>query len=123
MKVIRDQKFITFCEMLGSNMRYCRLKFGMPQKSLAFHIGVSHQNVQKYEAGDIIPSAYRLKQIADFYKVKTDDLLDPSFIHRSTVANEVLDKAPLTPQDAGYLKPQEDIGSLEELKEATNGNL
>jgi transcriptional regulator with XRE-family HTH domain len=94
MKVIRDQKFITFCEMLGSNMRFCRLKFGQPQKVLAAHIGVSHQNVQKYEAGDIIPSAYRLKQIADFYKVKTDDLVDPSFIHRSTVTNEVLDAAP-----------------------------
>ena len=74
MKVIRDEKFVTFCEMLGGNMRYCRLKNGMPQKSLAYHLGVSHQNVQKYEAGDIIPSAYRLKQIADFYKVKTDDL-------------------------------------------------
>ena len=80
--------------MLGSNMRFCRLKFGMPQKSLAYHIGVSHQNVQKYEAGDIIPSAYRLKQIADFYKVKTDDLIDPTFIHRSTKSNEVLDAAP-----------------------------
>ena len=80
--------------MLGSNMRYCRLKFGMPQKSLAYHLGVSHQNVQKYEAGDIIPSAYRLKHIADFYKVKTDDLVDPTFIHRSTKSNEVLDAAP-----------------------------
>ena len=90
MKVIRDQKFITFCEMLGSNMRFCRLKFGQPQKVLAAHIGVSHQNVQKYEAGDIIPSAYRLKQIA----VKTDDLVDPTFIHRSTKSNEALNTAP-----------------------------
>ena len=71
--------------------RNLAIKFGMPQKSLAFHIGVSHQNVQKYEAGDIIPSAYRLKQIADFYKVKTDDLVDPTFIHRSTKSNEVLE--------------------------------
>ena len=94
MKVIRDQKYISFCEMLGANMRYCRLKLGFPQKSLAFHIGVSHQNIQKYEAGDIIPSAYRLKHIAEFYKVKTDDLLDPTFIHRSTKTNEVLDAAP-----------------------------
>lgn len=94
MKVIRDQKFITFCEMLGSNMRFCRLKLGMPQKSLAYHLGVSHQNVQKYEAGDIIPSAYRLKHIADFYKVKTDDLVDPTFIHRSTKSNETLNTAP-----------------------------
>jgi transcriptional regulator with XRE-family HTH domain len=93
-KVIRDQKFISFCEMLGGNMRFCRLKFGFPQKSLAYHIGVSHQNIQKYEAGDIIPSAYRLKQIADFYKVKTDDLVDPTFIHRSTKSNETLTATP-----------------------------
>ena len=94
MKVIRDHQFISFCEMLGGNMRYCRLSFGMPQKSLAYAIGVSHQNVQKYEAGDIIPSAYRLKQIADFYRPQTDDLIDPTFIHRSTKSNEVLNAAP-----------------------------
>ena len=44
--------------------------------------------------------------------------------------NEILDRAPGgTPQDAGYLKPQADIGSLEEIraeldaKEAADGNL
>ena len=94
MKVIRDEVFTSFCEMLGANMRYCRLKDGMPQKMLAYHLGVSHQNVQKYEAGDIIPSAYRLKQIAAFYKVSMDDLVDPTFIHRSTKPNETLDAAP-----------------------------
>ena len=118
MKVVRDQKYLTFCRMLGSNIRFCRIKLEQPQKSLAYAIGVTHQNVQKYESGAIVPSAYRLKEIADYYSVKTDDLLDPSFIHRSTKANEVLDKAPLTPQDAGYLKPQEGIGSLEEIMEA-----
>ena len=94
MKAIKDAEYLKFCSMLGSNIRYCRLKTGQPQKVLAAHIGVTFQNIQKYEVGSIIPSAFRLKVIADYYKVKTDDLLDPSFIHRSTVGNEVLDAAP-----------------------------
>ena len=61
---------------------------------LAHHLGVTFQNVQKYEVGKIIPTAYRLKVIADYFKIKADDLLDPTFIHRSTAANEVLDAAP-----------------------------
>ena len=49
---------------------------------------------------------------------------DKSLINEKTIfgqntdkGNEVLDRA-LTPQDAGYLKPQEGIGSLEEIMEA-----
>ena len=94
-------------------------------KVLAFHLGLTFQQVQKYESGKNIPCAYRLTQIADFYKVTPNDLVDPSLIHRSTKNNEILDRAPGgTPQDAGYLKPQADIGSLEEIKkEAADGNL
>jgi len=71
---------------------------------------MTHQQVAKYESGKNIPCSYRLTQIADFYKVKTDDLINPDFIHCQSK----------TPQDAGYLKPQEDIGSLEEIKKAEN---
>jgi hypothetical protein len=49
--------------------------------------------------------------------VSPNDLVNPSYIHNQTKGNEVLDRA-LTPQDAGYLKPQEGIGSLEEIMEA-----
>ena len=94
MKVTKDKNYLDFCSMLGGNIRYCRLKRGEPQKILAHHLGVTFQNVQKYEVGKIIPTAYRLKVIADYFKIKADDLLDPTFIHRSTAANEVLDAAP-----------------------------
>ena len=93
MKAVKDAEYLKFCSMLGSNIRYCRLKTGQPQKVLASHIGVTFQNIQKYEVGSIIPSAYRLKVIADYFKIKTDDLLDPTFIHRSTKANEALTKS------------------------------
>ena len=104
MKAVKDAEYLKFCSMLGSNIRYCRLKTGQPQKVLAAHIGVTFQNIQKYEVGKIIPSAFRLKVIADFFKVKADDLLDPSFIHRSTVGNEILDAAPIMEAVNGNLQ-------------------
>ena len=95
-----------FAKMIGTNMKYLRLRKGFsPMKVLAGHIGMTHQQVAKYESGKNIPCAYRLTQIADFYKVKTDDLINPDFIHCQSK----------TPQDAGYLKPQKDIGSYEEV--------
>jgi transcriptional regulator with XRE-family HTH domain len=115
-----------FAKMVGGNMRFLRLNHTpfRPQKVLAYFLGLTFQQVQKYEVGKNIPCSYRLVQIADFYKVSPNDLVDPSFIHRSTKDNEKLDRAPGgTPQDAGYLKPQADIGSLEEIKEAADGNL
>jgi len=102
-----------FAIMLGGNLKYCRLskaKF-IPQKVLAGHLSVSPQQINKYEAGKNIPCTYRLTQIANFYKVKLDDLVSPNFIFEQTKNNQIL-----TPQDAGYLKPQKDIGSYEELK-------
>ena len=105
-----------FAFMIGANMKYLRLNRNvfMPQKVLAHQIGVTFQQVNKYESGKNIPCAYRLVQIADFYKVTPNDLVNPSYIHEQTKANEVLDKR-LTPQDAGYLKPQKGIGSMEEI--------
>ena len=53
---------------------------------------MTFQQVQKYESGKNIPCSYRLVQIADFYKVSPNDLVDPSFIHNRTKNNEVLDR-------------------------------
>ena len=105
MKAIRDAAYLDFANMLGGNIRFCRLRKFKPQKVCAHAIGVTFQQMQKYEAGNNMPTAYRLKMIADFYEVTPNDLTDPGFIHRQTK----------TPQDAGYLKPQKDIGSLEEI--------
>ena len=49
-------------------------------------------------------------QLADFFKVRVQDLVNPDFI-----ANNCKKKLSLTPQDAGYLKTQKGIGSMEEI--------
>ena len=77
---------VRFAIMIGGNLKYLRLRkvpFS-PMKTVAYHIGVKHQQVAKYENGKNIPCAYRLVQLADFYKVKTDDLVNPDFIMEQT---------------------------------------
>ena len=84
-----------FAKMVGGNMRFLRLNHTpfRPQKDLAHHLGLTFQQVQKYESGKNIPCSYRLVQIADFYKVSPNDLVNPSYIHNQTKGNEVLDRA------------------------------
>ena len=90
--------------------------------------------------------ALKLKKLADFFKVGCDVLVDPDMItaHRGfTGKMDWIDKKAIklidqeikrreyiaefmkenkkTPQDAGYLKPQKEIGSLEEIKSNSSG--
>ena len=97
-----------FAVMVGANIKFLRLrkKDFSPMKMIAYHLGITHQQVAKYESGKNMLCTYRLTQLADYYKVKLDDLVNPDFINQQSK----------TPQDAGYLKPQKDIGSLEEIK-------
>ena len=92
-KSAESQKFSV---MVGSNLKFLRLnrKVFMPQKVPAAFIGVTHQQMNKYETGKNIPCAYRLAQLAKFYKVSTEDLINPSYIYQSTKDNEVLARAP-----------------------------
>ena len=68
---------LDFAAMLGGNLKYLRLnrKVFMPQKVPAAHLGVTHQQINKYESGLNIPCSYRLVQLADFYKSYFNDLL------------------------------------------------
>ena len=72
MKPEHNEEYENFTQILGGNLKFIRLKNYKPQKSLAFALGVSHQNVQKYESGEIVPGAFRLKKIAEFEKKHPD---------------------------------------------------
>jgi transcriptional regulator with XRE-family HTH domain len=51
---------------VGRRVRLRRLEIGVSQQKLAEHLGVSFQQVQKYEKGTNRISASRLQQIAKF---------------------------------------------------------
>src|SRR4051794_30974206 len=54
---------------IGRKIRALRLERGLSQSALADGIGLTFQQVQKYEKGANRVSAGRLQQIADFLKV------------------------------------------------------
>ena len=118
----KTEEDLAFNAVVGRNIKYLRRARKLNQTKVADHCKVKFQQLQKYEKGLNGCSAFRLHQLAKFFKVGLDVLIDPDMItkHRGFSGDmDWLDnEKKLTPQDAGYLKPQKDIGSLEEIMEA-----
>jgi transcriptional regulator with XRE-family HTH domain len=66
--------------VLGESIRAHRLIAGMSQGDLAGKLGVSFQQVQKYENGTNRVGAGRLPQIAEIFDVSIGDLFDANAI-------------------------------------------
>lgn len=65
----------TFDIELGRRLRLARLRRGLSQQFVGGHLGVSFQQVQKYERGANRLSAAFLVQLRDLYEVPLGDLL------------------------------------------------
>ena len=112
MKLTKTKDYNQFCEMVGANVRFCRVARKLTQTKVALALDLTFQQMQKYESGFNCLNSYRLVQLATFFKVGVQDLVNPDFIANSLKPKK---KLSLTPQDAGYLKPQKGIGSMEEI--------
>ena len=71
---------LAFNATVGSNIKYLRKTRNLNQSKVAAALSVSFQQIQKYEKGANGVSAIRLKQLADFFKVGCDVLVDPDMI-------------------------------------------
>jgi len=67
-------------KMIGANLRYCRVLRKLSMTDVATFIGVTHQQVYKYETGLNSLTIFRLKQFADFFKEEIKNLLNPDYI-------------------------------------------
>ena len=124
MKIARTRvpKQCEFDEMVGANLKYMRKFRQLAMTKVAEQLPFTFQQLQKYENGRNTISAYKLLKLCKIYKADIGEIVKESFIenHQGMVdkylnhAGYATDK---TPQDAGYLKPQKDIGSLEEIKD------
>ena len=88
----RGEDVKRFAAMIGSNLRYLRLDRAvfMPQKVPASFLGVSFQQMEKYENGKNVPCSYRLVQLSDFYKVTPNDITNPDFINAKSIEKGVI---------------------------------
>lgn len=70
--------------VVGQNIRFYRLKKGISQEALADHLGLTFQQVQKYEKGTNRTSASRLVHIASFLGVGITALFDGVDVAKGT---------------------------------------
>ena len=71
---------LAFNTAIGSNIKYLRKTRNLNQSKVAAVLSVSFQQIQKYEKGANGICALKLKQLADFFKVGCDVLVDPDMI-------------------------------------------
>ena len=76
----RTDEEIAVNKTVGQNIKYLRKVDSLTQTQVGNAIGVSFQQIQKYEKGMNALSALRLKQLANKFKVSLDVLIDPNMI-------------------------------------------
>ena len=108
----RTNEELAVNKVIGQNLKYLRKVNDLNQTKVGNTIGVTFQQIQKYEKGKNGVSSYRLKQLADKFKVSLDVLLDPNMIslHRGFTGD----------QDwivGNNQNPKILVGSLKEIKD------
>jgi transcriptional regulator with XRE-family HTH domain len=76
-----------FRKNIGERLKKYRLAANMSQMALAEKIGISYQQLQKYEKGISNISVYRLQQISEALKIPIGSLLGDQGLEK--VAEEV----------------------------------
>jgi transcriptional regulator with XRE-family HTH domain len=76
---------------VGSRVRYRRMVLGLSQETLGEALGVTFQQVQKYEKGANRIGAGRLQTIADFLEVPVGFFFDGATRRRADHRDVVLD--------------------------------
>ena len=76
----KTEEDLAFNSVIGRNLRYLRKYRKLNQTKVADHCKIKFQQLQKYEKGLNGCSAFRLHQLAKFFKVGLDVLVDPDMI-------------------------------------------
>jgi transcriptional regulator with XRE-family HTH domain len=76
-----------FKKNIGEKLKRYRLAANMSQMALAEKIGISYQQLQKYEKGINNISIYRLQQISDALKIPISNFLEDQWPEK--VAEEI----------------------------------
>ena len=71
---------VGFNQIIGRNIKYLRKYRRLNQTKVANHCKVQFQQLQKYEKGINSCSSFRLNQLAKFFNVSMEILIDPEMI-------------------------------------------
>jgi len=80
---------IKFNYTVGKNLKYLRKENKWSQTKVGEKLGVTFQQIQKYEKGTNGLSGYRLYQFLDIFNISFKDLTDDNFITKRKAFDEV----------------------------------
>jgi transcriptional regulator with XRE-family HTH domain len=63
---------------IGKRIRQCRMERGLSQERLGEEVGVTFQQIQKYEKGTNRISATTLLRVSHILEIRPSQLLEPS---------------------------------------------
>ena len=61
---------------LGNRLFHARKSVGLSQEDVAERLGVSRQTISKWETDETLPDIRQAKQMAGFYRVTLDELIE-----------------------------------------------
>ena len=64
--------------MISSNIRILRKRENLSQEEFAERFGVSRQSVAKWESGESLPDLQKCREIAEYYELSLDVLVNVS---------------------------------------------
>ncbi len=67
---------------IGWNMTYYRQKHGLTQETLCRILQITRSTYAYYETGKTLPSVMLLKELARYYHISMDELLDETLENR-----------------------------------------
>ncbi len=114
---------IEFNTIVGKNIRYLRKEKRLTQKEVGAAIGVSFQQIQKYEKGLNGLHSYSLYKVAHrVFNVNMDVLADPQMITKhkgfiDEITDDQMNAALKKAEAKGYLEPKVCVGSLDQIKD------
>ena len=59
----------------GETLKYHREQLGLSKLELAKKIGTTHQNIGRWEQGEVLPNIDFCVRLADFYGISLDELV------------------------------------------------
>lgn len=92
---------IQFNSIVGANLRFARLRKKLTQDQAGKFIGVTFQQIQKYENAHNACSFYRISQFSKLYDVPLTDLMHTDYIARQLAYDETaaLNNGVVKPKD------------------------
>lgn len=91
---------------LGQVIMMTRNRFGWSQKDLARSLGITFQQIQKYETGGNRITVGRLQQIADCFEMNIAQLLEctnQKYLHESDIMKTIDLMYKMTPKEQRFI--------------------